>query len=104
MLTVDGAFDRIGSALRDKGFTPGSDDGAPDSPADRRTVFTSPEMKVRVCWTDKARLLTIQIDDEGDWVDFARHGFGPKGLEDSAVDALARKVGNEVGETSTDSD
>ena len=34
----------------------------------------------------------------------ARQGFGPKGLEDSAVDALVRKVGNEVGETSTDSD
>jgi len=35
---------------------------------------------------------------------FARLGFGPKGLEESAVDALVRKVGNEVGETSTDSD
>lgn len=104
MLTVDGAFDRIGSALREKGYAFAKDEKASDSPGDRRTVFTSPDMKVRVCWNDKARLLTIQIDADGGWVDFARHGFGPKGLEDSAVDALARKVGNEVGETSTDSD
>lgn len=104
MLTVDGAFDRIGSALREKGYEFAREEKASDSSGDRQTVFQSPDMKVRVGWNDRARLLTIQIDDDGDWVDFARHGFGPKGLEDSAVDALVRKVGNEVGETSTDSD
>jgi hypothetical protein len=61
-------------------------------------------MSVRVAWNGKARLLALQVDADGGWVDFARQGFGPKGLEDSAVDALVRKVGNEVGETSTDSD
>ncbi len=104
MLTPDGAFDRIGSALRDKGFTVAKEGQAPDSPGDRLAVFTAPHMKVRVSWNDKARLLALQVDADGGWVDFARQGFGPKGLEDSAVDALVRKVGNEVGETSTDSD
>jgi hypothetical protein len=104
MLTVDGAFDRIGSALRDKGYAFAKDDKSPDASGDRVAVFTSPDMKVRVCWDERARLLAVQIDADGGWVDFARHGFGPKGLEDSAVDALVRKVGNEVGETSTDSD
>jgi hypothetical protein len=104
MLTVDGAFDRIGSALRDKGYAFAKEERAPGSSGDRVALFTSPDMKVRVCWDEKARLLAVQIDADGGWVDFARHGFGPKGLEDSAVDALVRKVGNEVGETSTDSD
>ena len=104
MLTLDGAFDRIGSALREKGYTFAKEEKASDSSGGRFTEFTSRNMKVRVSWNGKARLLTIQIDADGGWVDFARHGFGPKGLEDSAVDALVRKVGNEVGETSTDSD
>jgi hypothetical protein len=103
MLTVDGAFDRIGSVLRQKGYAVASEERASDS-GDRVTVFSSPSMSVRVAWNGKARLLALQIDADGGWVDFARQGFGPKGLEDSAVDALVRKVGNEVGETSTDSD
>ena len=103
MLTVDGAFDRIGSVLRQKGYAVASEEIASDS-GDRVTVFSSPSMSVRVAWNGKARLLALQIDADGGWVDFARQGFGPKGLEDSAVDALVRKVGNEVGETSTDSD
>jgi hypothetical protein len=104
MLTVDGAFDRIGSVLRDKGYTVAKEENPSDS-GDRVALFKSPDMSVRVCWDGKARLLALQIDDaEGGWVDFARLGFGPKGLEESAVDALVRKVGNEVGETSTDSD
>jgi hypothetical protein len=103
MLTIDGAFDRIGSVLRQKGYSVASEEKASDS-GDRITVFTSPSMSVRVAWNGKARLLALQIDADGGWVDFARQGFGPKGLEDSAVDALVRKVGNEVGETSTDSD
>ncbi len=104
MLTLDGAFDRIGSALKQKGYTLAKEEKASDSSGDRLALFTSPNMSVRVLWIGRARLLTVQIDSDGDWVDFARHGFGPKGLEDSAVDALVRKVGNEVGETSTDSD
>ena len=103
MLTVDGAFDRIGSALKQRGYVFAEEERSTDS-GDRVSVYRSPEMAVRVAWNGKARLLTVQIDSDGDWVDFARHGFGPKGLEDSAIDALVRKVGNEVGETSTDSD
>ncbi|PYQ32581.1 MAG: hypothetical protein DMF54_03145 [Acidobacteria bacterium] len=104
MLTVDGAFDRISAVLQDKGYALKKEEKAADSTGDRKSVFTSPDMSVRVCWDAKARLLVIQVDAEEGWVDFARHGFGPKGLEDSAVDALVRAVGNEVGETSTDSD
>ena len=103
MLTIDGAFDRIGSVLRDKGYSIAQDQDASPT-GDRVAVYTSPEMAVRVCWDGKARLRALQIDADGGWVDFARLGFGPKGLEESAVDALVRKVGNEVGETSTDSD
>jgi hypothetical protein len=103
MLTVDGAFDRISSALQDKGYAFEKEER--DAASENRTsVFTSPDMSVRVSWNGKARLLVVQIDADGGWVDFARQGFGPKGLEDSAVDALVRKVGNEVGETSTDAD
>ena len=104
MLTVDGAFDRIGAALREKGYKSAHESSATEPSGDRQAVFNSPDMSVRVGWNEKARLLTIQIDADGGWVDFARQGFGPNGLEDSAVDALVRKVGNEVGETSTDSD
>lgn len=104
MLTVDGAFDRIGSALRQKGYSVAKEEKTPDPSGDRVAVFRSPNMSVRVSWNGRARLLALQIDADGGWVDFARHGFGPKGLEDSAVDALVRKVGDEVGETSTDSD
>ena len=104
MLTVDGAFDRISAVLQDKGYALKEEEKAADSSGDRQSVFASPNMSVRVCWDAKARLLVLQVDAEEGWADFARHGFGPKGLEDSAVDALVRAVGNEVGETSTDSD
>ena len=103
MLTVDGAFDRIGSALKQKGYAFAEEVTSSDF-GDRLAVYTSPDASVRIAWNGKARLLTVQIEADGDWVDFARHGFGPKGLEESAIDALVRKVGNEVGETSTDSD
>jgi hypothetical protein len=104
MLTVDGAFDRIGSVLRDKGYSVAKEENPSKPSGDRVALFASPNGSVRVCWDEKARLLALQIDADGGWVDFARLGFGPKGLEESAVDALVRKVGNEVGETSTDSD
>ncbi len=104
MLTVDGAFDRIGSALQQKGYRFTKEEKDSDSSADRLTVFTSPDMSVRVCWNDKARLLVLEVDADGNWVEFARRNFGPKGLEETTVDALVRAVGNEVAETSTDSD
>lgn len=104
MLTPDAAFDRIGLALQEKGYTATEEDISSDGSGDRSTVFRSPEMSVRVSWNGKARLLKMQIDADSGWVDFARQGFGPRGLDDAAVDALVRKVSNEVGETSTDSD
>ena len=104
MLTPDAAFERIGSALKEKGYRAVEEEISSDGSGDRAAVFTSPEMSVRVCWNGKARLLAMQIDAESGWVDFARQGFGPRGLDDAAVDALVRKVSNEVGETSTDSD
>jgi hypothetical protein len=104
MLTLDDAFDRIGSALQQKGYTFSKEEKPPASPGDRLAVFTSPNVSVRIFWNAKARLLALQVEADGEWVEFARRGFGPKGLEDTAVDALVRAVGNEVAETSTDSD
>jgi len=103
MLTLDSAFQRIGNALRRTGYVLEKEERPADSPGDRRAVFTSPDMTMRVCWTEKARLLALQFESDGEWVDFSRIGFGPQGLEESAVDALVRAVQNEVGETSTDS-
>jgi hypothetical protein len=104
MLNLDAAFDRIGSALQQKGYKFSKEEKPPDSPGDRLAVFTSPNISVRIFWNGKARLLALQVEADGEWVEFARRGFGPKGLEDTAVDALVRAVGNEVAETSTDSD
>ena len=104
MLTLDAAFDRIGSALRQKGYAFSKEEKATDSSGDRMAVFTSPNVSVRLSWKGRARLLALQVEADGEWVEFARRGFGPKGLEDTAVEALVRAVGNEVAETSTDSD
>ncbi len=104
MLTLDAAFDRIGSALRQRGYAVAKDEKSADSSGDRRLVLSSPDRSVRVQWQGKARLLTLQVEVKGEWVEFARRGFGPQGLEDSAVDALVRAVRNEVAETSTDAD
>ncbi len=104
MLTLDAAFDRIGSALRQKGYVFSKEEKASDPSGDRQAVFKSPNMSVRLFWKGKARLLALQVEADGDWVEFAKRGFGPKGLEDTAVEALVRAVGNEVAETSTDSD
>lgn len=101
MLSVDAAFDRIGSALRQRGYVFSKEEKERDS-GDRLAAYTSPNMKVRVRWSESARLLTIEIDADGEWVDFAKRGFGPTGLEDTAIDALVRNVCNEVDETSTD--
>ena len=75
-----------------------------DSPEDRSAVYKSQNMSVRIHWSGKARMLALQVDADGGWVEFAKRAFGPKGLEDTAVEALVRSVGNEVAETSTDSD
>ena len=101
MLTVDAAFDRLGTALRQRGYT-FSKEEKPDVVGDRVSEYTSPNMAVRIFWLNRARLLTLQVKVEGEWVEFARRGFGPNGLEDTAVEALVRAVFNEVAETSTD--
>ena len=104
MLTIDGAFDRIGTALRQRGYTFAAEEKSPDPSGDRFAVYTSPGMAARVSWKGNARMLVLEVDGDGGWVEFARRSFGPKGLEETTVDALVRAVGNEVGETSTDSD
>ena len=104
MLTLDAAFDRIGSALKQKGYEFGKEEKLSDSSGDRSAVYKSSDMAVRIHWSGKARMLALQVDADGGWVEFAKRAFGPKGLEDTAVAALVRAVGNEVAETSTDSD
>ena len=104
MMTVDAAFDRIGSALRQRGYALEKEEKSPNDSGDRSAVYSSADMSVRMAWTGKARLLILQVEVDGEWVEFARRGFGPKGLEDTAVEALVRAVRNEVAETSTDAD
>jgi len=103
-MTVETAFDRIGSALRQRGYKFMKEEKSSDSSGDRFADFKSPAMAVRVAWIGKARLMTLQVDAEGGWVEFARRSFGPRGLEDTSVEALVRAIRNEVAETSTDSD
>jgi hypothetical protein len=102
MLSVDAAFERIGSALHQRGYKFARGEKVPGTSGDRMAIYKSPTMAVKVGWSDSARLLSVQIEADGDWVDFAKRGFGPKGLEDTAIDALVRAVCNEVDETSTD--
>ena len=104
MLSVDAAFDRIGSALRERGYRIDQDESPRDSPGDRLVVFMSEDMHVRVRWHAKPRMLTLDVHADDEWVEFARRNFGPAGLEETSVDALVRAVRNEVAETSTDSD
>jgi hypothetical protein len=104
MMTMDAAFDRIGSALRQRGYKFVKEEKSPDPSGDRNAVFKSPAMSVRVSWKGKARLMALEVDADSGWVEFARRSFGPKGLEDTAVEALVRAIRNEVAETSTDSD
>ena len=75
-----------------------------DPSGDRTAVYKSPSMSVRIHWSGKARMLALQVEADEGWVEFAKRAFGPKGLEDTAVEALVRAVGNEVAETSTDLD
>jgi hypothetical protein len=104
MLNMEAAFDRIGSALRERGYALKRDERPADAPEDRIVVFQSPDMNVRVRWHGKPRMLTLHVQVDGEYVEFARRNFGPGGLEETSVDALVRAVRNEVAETSTDSD
>ena len=104
MLTLDEAFDRIGSALKQKGYSFVKEEKPSDPSGERTAVYKSSGMAVRIQWSGKARMLALQVDADGGWVEFGKRAFGPKGLEDTAVQALVRAVGNEVAETSTDSD
>ena len=102
MLSVDAAFDRIGSALSELGYETRKGQPSSDSLDDRVAVFASPKMAVRVSWREKARLMILQVRVGSEWVEFTRRSFGPKGLEESTVDGLVRAVHDEVAETSTD--
>jgi|SRR5262252_9464940 len=104
MLSVDAAFDRIGSALGQRGYVLQREERLPDAPGDRAAVYASPDMSVRVRWKEKARILALEVETDGAWTEFARRGFGPTGLEETAVEVLVRAVRNEVAETSTDAD
>jgi hypothetical protein len=104
MLSVDAAFDRFGSALRERGYAVDKDERPPEAPEDRVVVFISQDMHLRIRWHGKARMLTVEVHTDDEWVEFARRNFGPAGLEETSVDALVRAVRNEVAETSTDSD
>jgi len=104
MLSIDAAFDRIGSALGLRGYALAKEDKPKDPTGDRLALYTSSDMSVRVVWNGRARMLVLQVEVDGEWVEFARRGFGPSGLEDTAVEALVRAVRNEVAETSTDAD
>jgi hypothetical protein len=102
MMSLDAAFERIGTALRQRGYS--LEKETTPSPGERSATFSSQDMSVRLAWNEKARLMTLEVDANGEWVEFARRAFGPKGLEDTAVEALVRAVRNEVAETSTDAD
>src|SRR5215471_20509986 len=102
MMSVETAFDRIGSALSQMGYRLTGEQKPPGSPEDRVVVYASPNMAVRISWGEKARLLVLKVRVGAEWVEFARRSFGPKGLEENAVEALVRSVHAEVAQTSTD--
>jgi hypothetical protein len=102
MMSVDAAFDRIGSALQQRGYSRMKEETP--SPGFRVASYSSQDMAVRVRWNEKSRVLALEVEANGEWAEFARRAFGPQGLEDTAVEALVRAVRNEVAETSTDAD
>jgi hypothetical protein len=101
MLSLDAAFDRIGSTFHTLGYA-ATDVTPPDASGNRQAVYTLPNLSVRICSYGRARLLTVQVKVDGEWVDFAKRGVGPEGLDESAVEALVHKVRDEVDETSSD--
>jgi hypothetical protein len=102
MLSLDAAFDRIGSAFRQLGYTP-AEEKPPDESGNRQAVYARPNLAVRVCSYGRARLLTVQVKVDGEWVDFVKRGVGSEGIDEKAIEALVHKVRDEVDETSTDS-
>ena len=102
MLSLDAAFDRIGTAFQQMGYK-AQDVTPPDDSGNRQAVYALPNLAVRVCSYGRARLLTVQVKVEGEWVDFVKRGVGPEGLDEKAVEALVHKVRDEVDQTSTDS-
>ena len=61
MLSVDAAFDRIGSALRERGYKVDTDERPADKPEDRVVVFISEDMHVRLRWHGKARMRPANV-------------------------------------------
>ena len=64
MLSLDAAFDRIGSAFQKLGYA-ASERTPPDASGNRQAVYTLPTMAVRICSYGRARLLTVQVWDRG---------------------------------------
>ena len=102
MLSLDAAFDRIGSAFQQMGYT-AAEVKPPDGSGNRQAVYALPNLSVRICSYGRARLLTVQVKVDGEWVDFVKRGVGPEGIDEKAVEVLVHKVRDEVDETSTDS-
>jgi hypothetical protein len=102
MLSLDAAFDRIGTAFREMGYS-ALEQKPPDESGNREAVYALTNLSVRVCSYGRARLLSVQVKVDGEWVDFVKRGIGPEGIDEKAVEALVHKVRDEVDETSTDS-
>lgn len=102
MLSLDAAFDRIGSTFRELGYA-ATEVKPPDESGNREAVYALPNLSVRVCSYGRARLLSVQVKVDGEWVDFVKRGVGPEGIDEKAIEALVHKVRDEVDETSTDS-
>jgi hypothetical protein len=102
MLSVDAAFDRIRKTFRKMGYEFLREEKPTSSPGDRLDFFKAPNMSVRVVWRGRPQLLLLEVEADGEWVEFARRAASPQGLEDAAVESLIHAVRNEVDETSTD--
>lgn len=102
MLTVDAAFERIATTLRQMGYVFVREERLAEALGARFSVFKSPNMSVRLLWTGKARILALEVEVDGEWVEFARRTVGEGGLDEAAVETLIHAVRNEVDETSTD--
>src|SRR5262245_55301980 len=103
MMSVDAAYDRIGKALRKMGYDFLREEKPTDSPGDRIAFFKSPNMSVRVVWRGRPQFLTLEVEADGEWVEFARRSSTGHGqLEESSVESIIHAVRNEVDETSTD--
>ena len=100
MLSLDAAFDRIGSGPPAAGIRLERRRRRPTRRRPARRLHVAEHVGAHLL--DGRRAADAQVKVDGEWVEFARRGFGPDGLEDTAVEALVRAVFNEVAETSTD--